>query len=438
MNTDFNPAELKHRDAERIRGYRLLLDFYAGRQWVERSSSRDKQLTFNYARVVLDKLTSYLTGGMRLCLLPDEGHPQAPEKSLLAERALREAAEDNNLEQLDFDTELDCAILGDAAYRVAWDARTGRVRVSAPDAHGLYAWWRPDDARQVWRVAFSYPADVEGGGDKAAVEVWTDAIFEMWRDGHLAERKPNPYGFIPFIIFPNLRRPKCFWGQSDLPALMEPQRELNRALSQLSHILELSGNPIAVLENVERSEDIAVRPGAVWSLPEEARAYLLDLLQGGGINLHLGYIEMLYRTLHDIAESPRAAFGGTGRDLSGVALEMEMQPLLQRIWRKRLIREAVYRQRAEMMLKLIERYRGQDFGHPRIDVTWSAVLPRDVSRVAAGEEAMVQSGIHSRRRAMEELGVSDPEAEFKRWLEERAAILSMNRQYQNRQRPPGE
>ncbi|WP_236886623.1 hypothetical protein [Dehalococcoides mccartyi] len=67
---------------------------------------------------------------------------------------------------------------------------------------------------------------------------------------------------------------------SDLDEIMEPQRELNRALSQLSRILELSGNPIAVLENVEQSEDIAVRPGAVWNLPEDTRAYLLDLLRG--------------------------------------------------------------------------------------------------------------------------------------------------------------
>jgi len=49
----------------------------------------------------------------------------------------------------------------------------------------------------------------------------------------------------------------------------------------LSRILELSGNPVAVLENVEESEDIAVKPGAVWNIPEDAKAYLLDLLQGG-------------------------------------------------------------------------------------------------------------------------------------------------------------
>jgi hypothetical protein len=209
---------------------------------------------------------------------------------------------------------------------------------------------------------------------------------------------------------------------------MEAQRELNRATSQLSKILELSGNPIAVLENVESSEDIAVKPGAVWNIPESAKAYLLDLLQGGGIRLHIDYIDLLYRILHDVSESPRAAFGGSSRDLSGVALEVELQPLLQKVARKRLIRTEVYNRRNRMILKLIEKYRGEDFGENNLRVVWNPVLPKDTERLIAGEQALIQSGIHSRRRAMDELGVADPEAEFKSWLSEREAILRMNKE----------
>ena len=144
----------------------------------------------------------------------------------------------------------------------------------------------------------------------------------------MVDERPNPYGFIPFIIFPNLRDPKRFWGISDIPILMEPARELNRALSQLSTILELSGNPIAVLEGVEEARDIAVEPGAVWELPDQARAYLLDLLQGGGAKLHADYIKLVYDALHDLSESPRISFGHNPQRLSGVALEMEMHPLI--------------------------------------------------------------------------------------------------------------
>jgi hypothetical protein len=446
MNMDFNPQELKHLDSGRIDGYRLLLDFYNGQQWSGQASSREKRLTFNYVRVILDKLTSYLIGGMQVNLSATGATAAGKARARRAERALRRVEQTNSLEQLDFDTELDCAVLGDAAYKVTWDSTAGRVRVSSPDVNGLYAWWRADDVSQLWRVASRYwlsaaeAAVLYGTGSRnrqvAVTEVWTDDIFELWLENSLLERKPNPYAFIPFVLMPNLRQPKKFWGQSDIPALMEPQRELNRALSQLSHILELSGNPIAVLENVESSEDIAVRPGAVWNLPEEAKAYLLDLLQGGGVNLHLGYIELLYRTLHDIAESPRAAFGSNGQDLSGVALEMELQPLLQKIWRKRLIRQAVYRKRTGMILRLLQQYGGEDCSGLDSLITWSAVLPRDTTRVASAEESLVQNGIHSRRRAMGELGVEDPDTEFGRWLEERAAILRMNREMNTRSGQP--
>jgi len=230
------------------------------------------------------------------------------------------------------------------------------------------------------------------------------------------------------VIYPNLREPKKFWGVSDLVQIIEPQRELNRAMSQLSRILELSGNPIAVLENVEESEDVAVKPGAVWSIPEDAKAYLLDLLQGGGVRLHIDYINLLYRVLHDVSESPRAAFGGTERDLSGVALEIELQPLLQKVGRKRLIRTTTYNRRNQMILRLLEQYQGESFGNNHLRVVWAPVLPRDITRQVSNEQVMIQTGIHSRRRAMDEIGVKDPEHEFGRWLEEREAILRMNKE----------
>lgn len=264
------------------------------------------------------------------------------------------------------------------------------------------------------------------------VELWTAQEFELWVDDVRVEKKPNPYGFIPFIIFPNLREPKQLWGISDLAQVMEPQQEFNRAMSQLSRILELSGNPIAVLENVEQSEDIAIKPGAVWNVPEDAKAYLLDLLQGGGIQLHIDYINLLYRTLHDVSESPRAAFGGTERDLSGVALELELQPLLQKVNRKRAIRTIAYNQRNRMILKLIEKHSNENFGENRLRVIWSPALPRDMAKLVANEQVMVQGGIHSRRTAMDEIGIKDPEKEFSRWLEERDVILKMNRNQNSR------
>ncbi|MGB2799285.1 MAG: phage portal protein [Dehalococcoidia bacterium] len=452
MNNLTIPQQLARMDRDRMRRYNENLAFYNGEQWQSRATRGEKHLTFNYAKALVDKTTSYLMSGMSFALDPMEEGDEARERARSAEKALYQVYQDNNLQALDFDTELDCTVLGDAAYKVTWDIKERRVKVTAPDVQGLYAWWLPDDMTTLYRVASRYQLaadEVEvlypslkekpgpsvgrpvGPGNRVeVVEVWSDRTFELWIDNDRVTSNPNPYGFIPFIIFPNLRQPKKFWGISDIPLIMEGQRELNRALSQLSRILELSGNPIAVLENIEASEDIAVQPGAVWNIPEDARAYLLDLLQGGGVRLHIDYIELLYRTLHDISESPRAAFGTTERDLSGVALEIEMQPLLQKVRRKRLIRTAVYRRRNEMILSLIERFTG----HPDLSrglfhrIIWGPVLPLDRQRQVSNEVQLIQSGVHSRKRAMEEMGILDPETEFDNWLEERKRILQMNRE----------
>lgn len=425
-------------DMERLQSYRDCLDFYNGLQWPgPRFNRGERRLTFNYARVAIDKITSYVMSGLNFAVEALAPGKDAAERAQEAEKAIYEVYEASNLSALDFDTEVDTAIIGDGCYRVSWDEQEKRVQVTAPDPQGLYAWYRADNINRVWRVASRYSLSDEEvemlfkhrpRGKKASiVEVWTREKFTLLIDEVPLQDGPNPYGFIPFVIFPNLREPKKFWGLSDIPSLMEPQREINRALSQLSHILELSGNPIAVLENIEASEDIAVQPGAVWNIPEDAKAYLLDLLQGGGVRLHIDYIDLLYRAFHDISESPRAAFGGVERDLSGVALEIELHPLLQKVKRKRTLRTTAYQQRNAMILALLKQFQGRDFGTVAHRIVWAPVLPQDKQRQSQYERIMVETGLQSRRTAMDEIGVREPEREFARWMEERAAILEQDR-----------
>ena len=423
------PQQLRTLDAERLRRYSEHLRFYGGDQWVGRARRGERRLTFNYARAFVEKVTGYLLDSASIQVEADDASTAAGrDRARSAERALRAIESANGLAQLDFETEVDCAILGDGAFKVTWDGEASEVRVTAPDVQGVFAWRTPDDPSRLLAIASQYSLDGSGAPASASgqlpastvTEYWTPTAFELWRGDTLEEAAPNPYGFVPFVLFPNVREPKQAWGASDLPPLVESNRELNRAFSQLSQILELSGNPIAVIEGVTGSQDIAVEPGAVWEVPEKARAYLLDLLQGGGVKLHTDYIDLVYRTLHDLGESPRTAFGHNPQGLSGVALNTELDPLAKKVARKRRIRTTVYERRAAMALRLLERFAGLDINGLRPVMRWGPVLPIDRSREVADERGLVAAGIHSRRTAASILGVDDPEAEWARVREEGA------------------
>ena len=442
------PQVLNNRDLDRLRRYRENLAFYQGDQWDQRTvrarqaGRGGRLLTLNYARVIVDKVASYLASELNFAVEPvgADRAADARRRAAAAEAALYQAADANQLALLDFETEIDTAILGDGAFKVTWDAAARRVRITAPDVQGLYVWTAGDDLTRLRRLAHRYrlPAATIreqfgysiGETTAPVIEDWTADRLTIWIGDQVAESGPNPYGWIPYVVFPNLRTPKEFWGTSDLEPLREPIRELNRAYSQLSQILELSGNPIAVLENLEAAEDIAVAPGAVWEIPERAKAYLLDLLQGGGVRLHADYINLVYRTIHDLGEAPRTVFGENRQALSGVALEVELQPLIQKVKRKRLIRTAAYQQRAAMILKLRELFTEERYGLDdlQIRVIWAPITPRDLDREVARAQTLITTGIHSRRRLADDLGITDSDAEFARWLEEQRQIAMVTRE----------
>src|SRR4030042_4814824 len=211
---DSLPQLLQNKDLERLRAYRENLDFYNGVQHPDVLVRRqERRLTFNYAKVFIDKITSYLMGGISFVVEPTEDTPKEKERARRARQALREVYEQNNLELLDFDTEIDCAILGDAAYKVTWDPRERRVRVTAPDVQGLFCYWPGDDVSRIYRVISRYSLSAEEtkmlhgvtlkSKQATIIEDWTDRFFTLWVDDQIRYTRRNPYGFIPFVVYPN-------------------------------------------------------------------------------------------------------------------------------------------------------------------------------------------------------------------------------------------
>jgi hypothetical protein len=423
-------------DRLRFARYAEALDFYEGGQWLGKRRQGETRLTFNYARALMRKVASYVFAGPVTFSVTPQGDDDSAN---LAERLLADVAAENDLGRLDVDLCIEASVLGDAAMKVTWDAVAGVPVVAAVDPASLVARWAPDNPRRIFHLTqvygmtgsalgsmFGNRIDVSAlAQDRAypVVEDWTDDRWTVDVAGQRITDEGNPYGWIPYVIAPNNPRPHSFWGESDLVDLYDVCRELNGRMSVLSKVLELSGAPIAVLENVDGSEGITVGPGAKWELPEGAKAYLLDLLSGGGVGLHVEYVNLLYRSMHDLSETPRTAFGDSGRALSGAALEVEVQPLVQKVHRKRRVWDGVFRERNARILDLLERFGGQDIGGLRRTTTiWPNVLPSDTDSAVRNAAQLVASGIQSRRTSVAALGGDDPEGELARVLEEMAAF----------------
>ena len=75
-----------------------------------------------------------------------------------------------------------------------------------------------------------------------------------------------------------------------------------------------------------------------------------------------------------------------------------------------------------MILRILEQKTGASYGPYRSRIVWGPVLPQDRGRLVREEQILVEAGIHSRRRAMDELGIQDAEGEFQRWLEEQGKV----------------
>src|SRR3990170_480543 len=371
------PSDLKKRDAARLQAYRSNLSLYEGDQWPRnRSRTRGgvRQLTPNYIRALVDKSTAYVLAGATLQVQPASETPEATAAARAAEQLARQIEHDNNLDLLDHVTEIDTAILGDGCFKLAWLPTEERVVITAPDVAGIFPTPHPADLHRFVRVAHRYTLSREeiaatwnvtlpaNAATAEVTEDWTAAAVSIYISGKPLPDivTPNPYDLIPFVIFPNKPVPKRWYGASDVDAIKDTALELNRAVTRLANVLELSGYPIAVLENVDEATDIEAVPGAVWELPEKAKAYVIDLLKDGGGQVHLDYIDRTTRILEDLSETPRSAFGGVQQPLSGVALQIDLQPLQQKTARKRAISAAAYAERMEKAFAIHTKAGGED------------------------------------------------------------------------------
>jgi hypothetical protein len=431
----------------RLRRYRQYQDFYEGRHF-ERARNGRSNLVLNYARAIVDKGVAYLLGrGVGFSVLPRrEASARDRRRAAEAEQLLYDVGWDNAVEGVDLQVAQSAAVLGDGVYKVLWEPASGRIRVLSVDPSTFFATWAGDDPSTLRRVEVLYTLGCEdlalggygltaseaealcdGDGTAEVVERWTPDELEVTVARTTTRRGPNPYGVIPFIHVPNLPLANEPWGQSDLVDVIPINREIDERVSDAADVIRFHTDPPIVFRGVTDHADLAVGPGTVWDIPSDAD---VKLLEWHGQPIAVGeHIERLYRTLYEVTETPRTAFGDSGRLLSGVALETELRPIVQRTLRKRAWWTRALRRRSALILELARLFgvgRLSASGGPadsyRVRVLWPPMLPQDDATEVQNQVRLVTAGLRSHRSAMDALGTESPEEELARVQADRVAL----------------
>ena len=272
----------------------------------------------------------------------------------------------------------------------------------------------PEEARERYGLHLARPAEL--------LESWTADSLTLSVGSETVWSGLNPYGLIPFIHVPNLAPPSSCYGLSELEDVIPLNRELDERLSDQADVIRYHADPPVIFRGVREHSDLAVGPGTVWDIPDTADVSLLEWRgQAPAVQQHL---EQVLRAMYDVAETPRSSFGDTEQAFSGVALETQLQPIIQRTLRRRIVWDAALQQLGRELLMLAEQFGWHgaapgDFAPYAVRVRWLPMLPRDDDAEANRYIALTAAGLHAHSTAMEALGIPDPEAELARIRTER-------------------
>ncbi|MDW8006442.1 MAG: phage portal protein [Thermomicrobium sp.] len=367
----------------------------------------DDNVVVNFARVVVDKGVAFLFGSEPRFEL-DELHDTEAEAWL--ERVWAQNRKLLLLQQM----ALSGAIAGHVFVKIVRGQPIPRLVLLDPAT--VWVQTRPDDydAVEVFRIQFPFvdPADGrsyvyrevigrDGAGwaivaqrSRTGSHAWETLAEESW-----------PYPWPPVAHTQNLPNPHAFWGVSDLEEdVIRLNDAINFLLSNLLRIVRYHAHPrtwgrgfTAAQLNVGIDETIV--------LPSE-HAELRNLEMQSDLGSSIALYQRLREALHEITRIPEVATGKVENlgSLSGVALAILYQPLLEKTQTKRLTYGTLLEQLNQRLLEL------GGFGADQpVTIHWPPLLPSDFRADAETGLVLQQLGV-SQDTILQRLGF-DPEIE---------------------------
>lgn len=372
------------------------------------AGAADDNLRMNFARMFVDKGVAFLFGkevGFEL----EEG-VQTPQEDYL--EAVWQANRKMSLLQK---LATSGAVCGTAFVKIHWKPGM-EPRLIICDPETVSVTLAEDDIDQVVAYTIRYPSIDPVTKKPVTIRQVIEQDGAGWM---ITDQRENvnggsiqtlgeqrwPYTFAPIVHCQNMIAPHEFWGMSDIEDdLLEVIDKENFTVSNILKILRYHAHPKTWARGVGKA-DVRVNPDELILLPGET-ATLQNLEMQSDLVSSIQMHKELKQFVHELARVPEVATGKVESvgQLSGIALEILYQPLLEKTEAKRV----TY---GEMIVELNRRllalggYGDQLYTQLR----WQQLLPKDVQVQANAALSLKQLGV-SGDTLIQEFGY-DPDVE---------------------------
>jgi hypothetical protein len=290
------------------------------------------------------------------------------------------------------------------------------ARVDPDNLAGIAGEYDLDDT---WQIANFQRKNKSFGG-----------INSQWEQ--VGETQTWPYPFPPIFTCQNLPNPNESWGIPDLTQdLIRQNRVLNFIQSNTARIIKYHAHPKTWAKGIG-STQIQMAVDDLTILQSDS-AQLQNLEMHGDLSSSLNFAATIRSDMDEQSRVPAVALGRQADlpkgNISGVALALMFQPLIEKTTMKRRSYGAMIRQLTRAALVIAGLIDIADYENYAVDIHWSSLLPNDDLQAAQTALILQQLGA-STSTLLSGLGL-DPENEAQKVEKEQA------RQVQNYSRGVG-
>lgn len=368
----------------------------------------DDNLRMNFGRIFVDKGVAFLFG-------KDVGFELTEGEQTAEEDYLEEVWQANK--KMSFLQKLATSggVCGTAFVKIYWKPGM-QPRLIVCDPETVSVTLAEDDIDKVVAYKIRYPSMDPATKKPIAIQQLIEQDGAGWMitdqrgsvDGGLMRtigEQKWPYPFAPISYCQNMIAPHEFWGMSDIEDdLVEAIDKENFTVSNILKILRFHAHPKTWGRGVGKA-DIRINADDLILLPGE-NSTLQNLEMQSDLASSIQMHKELKQFVHELARVPEIATGKMDSvgQLSGVALEILYQPLIEKTEAKRV----TY---GEMIVELNRRLLALGgYGEDNItELRWQELLPKDQAQQAQSALSKKQLGVSS-DTLIQEFGY-DPDVE---------------------------